>query len=277
MPVIFQTNDFIQNNREVNSNFDNQEQTQLKITDKTKIISFSQKIPLVDPLAFLQQFSQHNSLHFYWENPGKQEAIAACGVTKKITTESVDRFSIAKDFTRTCLRQTIRKGDINLLGSGPHLFCSFTFFPECNKSYSPFPAATIFLPRFQVVKKNKNCVFIVNIPVNTNEKISNLTEEIRQKINTFDWSNQENINIDNSLRNNWQKSNNSAKDNQDYFKSVVTSSLNSIAVDEFSKIVIAHTTDVHSPVPFRLIESLNNLRQRHPDCYIFSTFKQQIG
>ena len=275
MPVIFQANDLIQNNREVHLKFDKQEQTQFLVTDKTKIISFSQKIPLVDPLAFLQQFAQPNSLHFYWENPGKQEAIAACGVTKKLTTESSDRFTIAQDFIQACLKQTIRKGDTNLNGSGPHLFCSFTFFPECNKSYSPFPAATIFLPRFQVVKKNKSCVFIVNLPVNTNEKVQNIVEEIQLKINTVDWSNQEKINIDTSLKNNFQNSSTSSRENSDYFKSVVTSALNSIAVDKFSKIVIAHTTDVNSPVPFHLIESLHNLRQRHPDCYIFSTSNGQ--
>ncbi len=269
MPVIFQTNDFIQHTRELKSNFDHQEQFQ--VTDKTRIISFSQKIPLIDPLAFLQQFAQPNSLHFYWENPAKQEAIAACGVTKKITVKSIDRFTIAQDFIQTCLKQTIRKGDNNLTGSGPYIFCSFTFFPEGNKSYSPFPAATIFLPRFQVVKKNKSCIFIVNLPVNNNEKTQTVTEEIRQKIAVFDWSNQEKIKIDLNLGNKFQKSNNSPKDNPNYFKSVVTSALNSIAIDEFSKIVIAHTTDVHSPVPFRIIESLNNLRQRHPDCYIFST------
>ncbi|MDJ0634139.1 MAG: isochorismate synthase [Xenococcaceae cyanobacterium MO_188.B29] len=269
MPVIFQTNDFIQNTRELKSNFDHQEQFQ--VTDKTRIVSFSQKIPLIDPLAFLQQFAQPNSLHFYWENPAKQEAIAACGVTKKITIKSRDRFTIAKDFIQTCLKQTIRKGEHNITGSGPYIFCSFTFFPECNKSYSPFPAATIFLPRFQVVKKNKSCIFIVNLPVNSNEKTQTITEEIRQKIAVFDWSNQEEIKIDLNLDNKFQKSNNSSQDNPNYFKSVVTSALNSIAVDELSKIVIAHTTDVHSPVPFRIIESLNNLRQRHPDCYIFST------
>ena len=271
MPVIFQTNDFIQNNREVDSNFDHQEQAQFQVTDKTKIISFSQRIPLVDPLAFLQRFIQRNSLHFYWENPGKQEAIAACGVAKKLTTESSERFSIAQNFRQNCLKQTIRKGDTNITGSGPYLFCSFSFFPECNKSYSPFPAATIFLPRFQVVKKNKNCIFIVNLPVNPQEKVQTLVEDIQRKIEIFDWSNQEQINIDTNLENNFQKSNYSSQENSDYFKSVVTSALNSIAVDEFSKIVIAHTTDVHSPAPFHLIASLNNLRQRHPDCYIFST------
>ena len=275
MPVIFQTNNLIQNNREVNYDFDRSEHNQFQVTDKTRIISFSQKIPLIDPLAFLQQFAQPNSLHFYWENPGKQEAIAACGVTKKLTTESGDRFSIAQDFIQTCLKQTIRKGDTNLTGSGPHLFCGFTFFPECNKSYSPFPAATIFLPRFQVVKKNKNCIIIVNLPVNNNDTVKDLTAEVKQKINTFDWSNQERLDIDPSLENNFQTSNNSSRDNSEYFKSVVTSALNSIAVDEFSKIVIAHTTDVNSPAPFRLIESLHNLRQLHPDCYIFSTSNGQ--
>ena len=46
-------------------------------------------------------------------------------------------------------------------------------------------------------------------------------------------------------------------------------------MDEFSKIVIAHTTDIKSPTPFKLIESLNNLRLLHPDCYIFSTSNGQ--
>ena len=272
MPVIFPANDCIQNNKEVSYHFDKRESKQFTATEPTKIISFSKKIPVVDPLAFLQQFSRANSLHFYWENPSKQEAIAACGVTQKLTTESSDRFTIARKSIKTYFSKIIRKGDANLMGSEPNIFCSFTFFTECNKSYSTFPAATIFLPRFQIVKKNKNCIFIVNLPVNENEDIEDLTKEIKQKINSFNWSHYETIESDRTLENKAENNqNNSEKDNSEYFKSVVTSALNSITIDELSKIVIAHTTDVRSPVPFHLIESLDNLRQRHPDCYIFST------
>ena len=57
----------------------------------------------------------------------------------------------------------------------------------------------------------------------------------------------------------------------DYFKSVVRSVLDSIASNEISKVVVAHATDIHSANSFKVIESLSNLRQLHPDCYIFST------
>ena len=47
--------------------------------------------------------------------------------------------------------------------------------------------------------------------------------------------------------------------------------MDSIEADDFSKVVIAHATDIQSVTPFEIIQSLNNLRTLHPDCYIFST------
>jgi menaquinone-specific isochorismate synthase len=176
-------------------------------------------------------------------------------------------------FIQKCLKKTVRKGETSIAGAGPHLFCTFTFFPDADKSYSPFPAATVFLPRLQIIKKNKSCILIVNVPVNYADNSKLIVEEIKQKINSIDWSLQQKVSseFNEDFANNY----NSISEDSEYFKSVVTSALNSIAVDEFSKIVLAYATDVISPVPFRLIKSLDNLRQRHPDCYIFSTSNGQ--
>ena len=57
---------------------------QFTVTEYTKILSYVQKIPLVDSLAFLQNFTAKDTVYFYWENPNKKESIAACGITKKI-------------------------------------------------------------------------------------------------------------------------------------------------------------------------------------------------
>ncbi len=272
MPVVSELDLIFQDHLKLD-NFWDKEQLVSEPNEPKKIISFVQRIPTVDPLAFLQTFNQSNSLHFYWENPRKQEAVVACGVTQKLLIDSRDRFSIAQNFIQKCLKKTVRKGETSIAGAGPHLFCTFSFFPDADKSYSPFPAATVFLPRLQIIKKNKSCILIVNVPVNYTDNSKLIVEEIKQKINSIDWSIQQKISseINEDFANNY----NSISEDSEYFKSVVTSALNSIAVDEFSKIVLAYATDVISPVPFRLIKSLDNLRQRHPDCYIFSTSNGQ--
>jgi menaquinone-specific isochorismate synthase len=272
MPVISCGNDLWQNYIELN-NFWDGEETIFSVTDKTKIISFAQKIPSIDPLAFLEKFAQPHDLHFYWENPAKQEAIAAYGVTKHLNINSSDRFIAAQKFIQTCLKQTIRKGDINSTAAGPYLFCSFTFFSDSDCASSPFPPATIFLPKFQVIKKNKSCLFIVNFPVQSKQNNQLLLQEVKQKIKQINWA--ELQQIKRKFESNYQSIDPSNNGNSNYFKSVVTSALNSIAIDELTKIVIGHATDVISATSFRVIESLDNLRQRHPDCYIFSTSNGQ--
>jgi menaquinone-specific isochorismate synthase len=231
----------------------------------TKILSFSQKINSLDPLAFLQKFARKDRLHFYWENVNKQEAIAACGVTQLINTDSVDRFGQAQQFITNCLKKTIRKGDINFTGSGPHFFCSFTFFNDRDNECLPFPSGTIFLPQFQVYKKNSTCIFVVNIAVSDRENLKSLVGKLSHKIKVTNWTGNDLIELNlNTLI--------QAKIEQSHdFKSTVELALSGIEKNELSKIVVANAIDVFSTSPFQTIGTLNNLRQRHPDCYIFST------
>lgn len=53
------------------------------------------------------------------------------------------------------------------------------------------------------------------------------------------------------------------------FKSAVSAALEAIDSQKLSKIVLAHAIDIRSPIPFRLIDSLSNLRRLHPDCHVF--------
>jgi menaquinone-specific isochorismate synthase len=235
----------------------------------TKILSFSQKIDCLDPLAFLQKFARRDRLHFYWENSNKQEAIAACGTTQLINTDSADRFGQAQQFINNCLKKTIRKGNTDITGSGPHFFCSFTFFNDCENERSPFPAGTIFLPQFQVYKKNSTCVFVANIIISDRDNIKLLIEQLSQKIKATNWKDKDliKLNLDSLSQPKIQ-----AKIEQSHdLKSTIESALSGIEKKELSKIVVASAIDVFSASPFQTIATLNNLRKRHPDCYIFST------
>ncbi|MEM6613806.1 MAG: isochorismate synthase [Cyanobacteria bacterium P01_C01_bin.72] len=237
------------------------------VNKDTEIISLAIQIPTVDPLVCLQKLGHSNTLNFYWENCSKQEAVVAWGVTIRENTEPESRFASAQKLTQNWFQQITREGANTLVIGKPSVFCSFTFLAEVQES-EPFKSGTLFLPRFQIVKKNKNCCLIINFPLHEGDDKSSIIEQIEQKVNTIDWSTL--VWLEESASN-LESVNRQQFQDTDYFKSVVESALNSIAVDEISKIVIAHTTEIKSAVPFDVIRSLANLRELHPDCYIFST------
>jgi menaquinone-specific isochorismate synthase len=244
-----------------------QEKTEEK--GDSQIISFSQKIDPIDPLVVLGAINQVDQLHFYWENPNKNEMILGYGCAKALTLDSPNRFLESQQFIESCLNNTIRIGSLNSPGSGPFLFCSFTFFASGQSFNSPFPAATIFLPRVQIIRRENDCVLSINLAIHPQLNLESLLSQIRQQIKA----------IDGSLQALMDRSEpppiNSKQKIRIYpsynFTAAVASALDSIQDRQFSKIVLAHALDVFSPIPFKLIESLHRLRQHHPDCYIFST------
>ena len=242
-------------------------QKKLSRNKSGKIVSFSQQIPLVDPLVIIQSLAP-DRLHFYWENPSNTEAIAACDSTQLFTTDHSDRFVQSQQFVRNCLAKTIKIGDIHLPGAGPHFFCSFTFFPDSTEPYSPFPAATVFLPRLQIVRKNNCCTLVINLIFDKKENIKFIREIIKDRIKSIDWEKYSLISRENKIFSHLDRQ--FREDGGKQFSSTVNSVLKSIENQEFSKIVIADVLDVIYPIDFNLIQSLDNLRQRYPDCYIFS-------
>ena len=240
------------------------------VTKYTKILSYVQKIPLVDPLAFLQKFTAEDTVYFYWENPNKKEAIAACGITKKSIINSEARFEKTQDFINSCFPQIISQGEVTLAASDPKIFCSFSFFSDSSSKNQDFAPATVFLPRFQLIKKSKKCFLVINYPLNNLQEKSIIIDKINHKLATIDWQQQESLFAKEPTASKWDNQNIFSLEKSQNFRKVVSSALESIAANEFSKIVIAQATDITSPIPFRVIQSLHNLRERHPDCYVFS-------
>ena len=256
-------------NREFDDFWDNKALS-FTVTKYTKILSYVQKLPLVDPLAFLRKFTTEETVSFYWENPNKKESIVACGITKKSLIKSEARFEETQNFIDSCFKQIISKGEVALSGSSPRIFCSFSFFSENSGNDQDFSPATVFLPRFQLIKKNKKCLLLVNYPLHEPQDESRIISQLHYKITATDWQQQENLVIDDQAKSSWEKKNVFAPEDAQYFRNVVGSALESIATNEFSKVVIAQATDITSVTPFNIIQSLHNLRKSHPDCYIFA-------
>ncbi len=279
MPVISQDNEFILEDLEL-ENFWQNRPFHLEVTRNTPILSFAQKIEAVDLLAILNEFSVENDLRFYWENPSKQEAVAAWGVTRDLLVDSPERFRQTQSFIDSCFAQISQEGDVGTVGSETRVFCSFSFFDDSNRrqqnNNSSQPTATIFLPRFQVTKKNKNHFLLINYPLSDRSKTAQVVRYLKDKVNSIDWSKYEELAPSHKEPLDWQEQDIFSAANSQYFKATVRSALNSIALDELSKIVLAHAIDIKSPTTFKSIESLQNLRDRHPDCYIFA-FRNSRG
>ncbi|NES71689.1 MAG: isochorismate synthase, partial [Okeania sp. SIO2D1] len=237
----------------------------------TQIVSLSQEIPCIDPLAIFQTIDTSKQLHFYWQNYRRKEAIAGYGATKVIKVDGKERFGHAQKFIKDCLKQVVKKGNLHLRFAGPHFFCSFTFFAE--PINSPFPSATIFLPSLQIARHKNRCVLVANFAIDTQINLAVTVEEIKKQIKQINWSNY--LNFDQPKQSLSLSKPLSLNQNSQQFKLAVASVLKSIQEQKFSKIVLAHNLNVISPANFQLAASLHNLRTRHRDCCIFSTSNGQ--
>ncbi|MEG4841332.1 isochorismate synthase [Microcoleus sp. B9-D4] len=247
-------------------------QQSLTEKDRTKIVSISQEIYPLDPLAVLQEISEPCQRHFYFEKRdpivGKSFAIAALDSAIHLTVAGTDRFVAAQNFIRSTVANTITIGAERLPFSGPHFFCSFAFFDENIAANSYFPPATIFLPKWQITRQKDSCILVANAIIEKDRNVKNIAENIWQTFDKIESRKYHKLTtaIDSSISLKQIPVNDASQ-----FKTSVKSALELIASKYFSKIVLSQAINVISQTPFSLIDSLNNLRLSYPDCYVFST------
>ncbi|UBF29421.1 isochorismate synthase [Kovacikia minuta CCNUW1] len=274
-----------QSRRDLHQFLSNCKQTSIE-KNYSQIISISLEIDPVDPLVLFHQIAKPDQLSFYIEkrelsngnytpvhrsgsikSPDQISGIVAIGSTVQLQIEGSDRFKQAKDFIHKTLENTTVSGNPDLPLAGPHFFCSFTFFDRHSEQNSFFPAATIFLPEWQISYQENRCTVVVNIAIHPTLHLESVVEELWQKFQTISSVNYELISPAIDHRDLLKR-----QDVTDtlHFKQSVFSALDLIQKNVFNKIVLAHAFDILSPLPFHPIHSLHNLRQLYPDCYIFA-------
>ncbi len=268
---------------------------QQTLTDKmqTKIVSISLEILPIDPLAILQEISEPHQLNFYLEKQviGEKNihknslAIAAIDAATHLSVKSGNRFAQAQSFIQSCLDNTISLGVTHLPYTGPHFFCSFTFFEKQSQtnlnnfhqngnyqqklSINPhFPSATIFLPKWQIAQTNNHNILVINTVISTSINIENICQKIWDKFQQITQIKNTHLS---TLTKPYKKLRKINVNHLQEFKKSVASALDLINSNSLRKIVLAHAIDIFSQTNFNLIKSLNNLRLIYPDCYVIST------
>ncbi len=235
--------------------------------DCKQIVSISLDIDWVDPLVVLDQLTQANEINFYFENKGKEEAIAAIDAVAKLQIDGQERFIQTENFIKSCLKNIINFGNTNQPFAGSHFFCYFSFFDQNSQINYPFPSATIFLPRWQIAVKNQHCTLVNNIIVNARVDVQKIIHNLQNQLQLIDSLEYYSPRLD-YFPTKYRKK---PVTNSAQFKRSVVSALEKIQSSHLSKIVLADALDVKSNNRFNLFKSLDNLRQIHPNCYIFST------
>jgi len=232
----------------------------------TQIASISVEIPRVDPLAVLQIIAKPEHFQFYLEKRKENESILAIDATISAEVEGINRFQHAKTVIQSYLKDTWiwTEQQKRMSFAGPHFFCFFTFFAVTQESQ--FSSATIFLPRWQVAYRKDSCTLVANLQVDPDVNLKVLLKELYNQIAEIKWSGHQ---LSSLTSLNYSQFINSHSIQAESFKSAVGSALKSIHANQFSKIVLANAIDIVSHQPFNVVNSLDNLRQRYPDCYIF--------
>jgi menaquinone-specific isochorismate synthase len=231
-----------------------------------KIASITIEIEPIDPLAILCQQATSDQRHFYLENRDQAQAIVAIGEAESIQIEGSQRFSKAQQFIQQWSQHFISCGSLEYPWAAPRFFSSFTFFDRVPASHSFFPAAIVFLPRWQVAKRRKCSVVSLHLVVDSQSNIEELTEKSWHDFQSICQVNYSFFKLPAQLPKpfNWQ-----INETHDFPATVVTA-LESIHTQQLNKLVLAHAIDVVSHLPFQWGHSLHNLRQLHADCYVFS-------
>ncbi|MBD2138912.1 isochorismate synthase [Anabaena sp. FACHB-1237] len=237
----------------------------------SKIVSIPVETPLIDPLLVLNKFTHSHSINFYFENRDKGEIIVGVDTIDKLQISGKNRFTQAEAFINNCLQNIITLPHCDHLSSLPRFFCSFSFFDQYQKSDYPFPPATVFLPVWQISVKNNRCLLTMNVVINCHANITRILEDLQRHLQIVTSLQNQTIKIDNFSN----KIYHIITKNTNKFPTSVLSALEIIHTNYIRKIVLADILDVSCHHDFSLVQSLHNLRQLHPNCYIFSTSNGQ--
>ncbi len=231
---------------------------------RPQLVSISLAVEALDPLAVLESIFESSERHFYFERPADGIAVAGAEAVLGFKAEGPGRFAACQDFIERTLADTIAVGDLTRPFSGPHFFTAFSFQNE-TESGEPFPAASLFVPRWQVALRDGRTEAVANLVVSADTPVEAAFEKLwraHAKFSAFSYVppapermspvSATEVGPENSYR------------------EAVGRALARIRTGSFEKIVLARAKDLKATEAFHPLRVLNGLRQRFPDCYSFS-------
>lgn len=238
-----------------------------------KLVSISIGVDALDPLAVLESIFEPGEAHFYAERPALETAIAGAEAVVSVDARGPERFAAVQRFVDETLAHTVAVGDVAAPFGGPHFFTAFAFHDEVEAGEA-FPAARVFVPRWQVARAGERTTAVANLLVTPDAPLEALVEKVWRahgKFRRFEYADGDAAAAKTSdvPKREVTAEARRTEDAGDY-PAAVRAALARIDAGEFQKIVLARTRTIRGGESLHPLRMLNGLRQRFPDCYAFS-------
>jgi len=234
---------------------------------REQLVSISMEVDALDPLAVLESIFEPAEKHFYVERPSEHLAVAGAEEAVSFTASGPDRFAACQRFIDETLANTLAVGDQSAPFAGPHFFSAFTFAPSVEAG-EPFPAAQVFVPRWQVGCRDGRTTAVANLLVGATTPVAPLAERVwraHAKFHAFDYAAPTFAPLPESPVVVCDDSAQAAA-----YAEAVRQALKLEAASVFTKIVLARTRELRTSTGLHPLRVLNGLRARFADCYAFS-------
>lgn len=233
-----------------------------------QLVNISLDVFHMDPLAILEAVYEPENHHFFLENPGAENAVAALEKVLEKTAAGSGRFQEIKTWAAELLDSTIYTGNTESPYCGIHFFCAFNFFNE-SQDVPGFPAAQAFVPVWQVSKQNDISLAIANCMIAADTPIESVAKRImgaHQRFSAFPLQAESQTGAHGPF--NWI--NESECGGAGHFEAAVAEATSAIERGEFEKIVLARALDFEAGETLSPLLLLDRLRNRFPSCHTFS-------
>jgi menaquinone-specific isochorismate synthase len=233
-----------------------------------QIASISLAVKHIAPLAVLQSIYEPDELHFYIERPSDDEALAGAEAVVQARFDGPERFRQVQAFADDVLEHTIVVGDLSEAFTGPHFFTAFSF-EDSVAEQSEFPAATVFLPRWQVSRSQGKYGAVANLKIDVDTDLDEAVSRVwgaYRKFGAFDYAGDA-VNgaapEQPGLRSRRELA-------PDVYEDAVAQALELIGQGDLEKIVLARGIELEAEHPWQPLDALNRLRERFGSCFTFS-------
>lgn len=233
-------------------------------TPAPQFVSLSIAMPAIAGLAVLEHFRTREPLHFFYECVNRETAIVAFGAAATVQVSGPDRFERAQAFIDHCLSHTVHLGELHLPWSGSHFCCRFTFFEGEASPSHPFPASTLFLPRWHLARQGSQGVLVFNLPLGGTSDLWHLAQTVYQQY-------QQLCTCLPPLPRFQPNTISVCANHSSQFRRSIQTVLSAIQTQHLHKVVLADCLEVQAQYPFQVGVCLDRLRRAYPDCYVFAT------
>ncbi len=234
---------------------------------RPQLVSITIESERLDPLAVLESIYEPGEVHFYVERASADMAVAGAEAVVSFMGEGEDRFVQAGAWVADVLDNTIAVGAAELPFGGPAFFAGFAF-EDVQPAGAEFPAARVFVPRWQVARVAERSVAVANTLVSAETDIATTAERIwraRAKFSSFDYTEPA---FDGAIEGGLAREDEVG--GEGCYAASVGRAVEAIAAGRYRKVVLARARDLEATTQFHPLRALNVLRRQFPDCYVFS-------